>query len=133
MAYGEKRLGKRSVCQEPVKIENCETGEIVAATLYNYSMTGFYFEADLPMVPGTKVRLFSGRDNLKPGLRDVRGKVRWYQEIDAAVVLHGYGYGAEFDRPLAQKSTDRRFRVIQGGISKNAIPKTRKSKDKRGL
>lgn len=133
MPYKEKRLGERKVCQEPVNIENCETGEIIDANLYNYSITGFYFEADLPMVPGTEVRLFSDQGNLKPGLHNIRGKVRWYQEIDAAVVLHGYGYGAEFDRPLVRDHAEQRFRVIKGGKSAGENPDARKSEIKRKL
>ena len=131
MPYEEKRLGKRTVCQKPVTIENCETGEIVAASLYNYSITGIYFESDLPMIPGTEVRLFSDQGNLKPGLHNIRGKVRWYQEINAAVVLHGYGYGAEFDQPLAEDKADQRFTVIKGGISDSENASIRKSNSKR--
>ena len=102
MPYDEKRIGERTACQEPVSVENCETGEVITGSMYNYSITGFYFEADLPMVPGTQVRLFSEDDNLEPGLNHIRGKVRWYQEIAGAVVLHAYGYGVEYDRPLAE-------------------------------
>lgn len=131
MPYDEKRIGERTACQEPVSIENCETGKIVAANLYNYSNTGFYFESDLPMIPGTEVRLFSDRGNLKPGLSNNCGKVRWYQEINAAVVLHGYGYGVEFDRPLAKDDSGQRFRVITGGASESGDPSTRKSNTKR--
>lgn len=133
MPYEEKRLGERTICQEPVTIENCESGETVAASLYNYSITGFYFESDLPMIPGTEVRLFSDQGNLKPGLSDIRGKVRWYQEINAAVVLHGYGYGAEFDQPLAEENSNQRFRVIKGGMADSENPGTPKSNSKRRL
>ena len=117
MPYLEKRLGERNLCQEPVKIENCETGEITGANLYNYSITGFYFESDLPMIPGTEVRLFSDQNNLEPGLRNIRGKVRWYQEINGAVVLHAYGYGVEFDSPMLDDKPNLPFRVIKGGKS----------------
>ena len=127
MPYEENRLGERTTCQEPVKVENCETGEIIAGNMYNYSITGFYFEADLPMVIGTEVRLFSDQDNLKPDLNHIRGKVRWYQEIAGAVVLHTYGYGVEYDRPLADKNADQRFRVIDGGISAKQGPGARRS------
>ena len=130
MPYEEKRLGERTNCQEPVKIENCETGETISGNLYNYSITGFYFEADLPMVIGTEVRLFSDQGNIKPDLNHIRGKVRWYQEITGAVVLHAYGYGVEYDRPLADESKGQRFRVIEGGISDRQKPNARKSNTK---
>ncbi len=125
MPYAEKRLGERTTCQEPVKVENCETGEIISGNMYNYSITGFYFEADLPLVIGTEVRLFSEQGNLKPDLYHIRVKVRWYQEIAGAVVLHAYGYGVEYDRPLADEVKDQRFRVIKGGISDAENPRTR--------
>lgn len=131
MPYEEKRLGERTTCQEPVRVENCETGEIITGNMYNYSITGFYFEADLPMVIGTEVRLFSDQENLKPDMNHVRGKVRWYQEIAGAVVLHAYGYGVEYDRPLADENTGQRFRVIKGGISESVKPSVRKSNTRR--
>jgi hypothetical protein len=131
MPYEEKRLGERITCQEPVRVENCESGEVVAGNLYNYSITGFYFETDLPMVIGTEVRLFSDRDNLQPDLNHIRGKVRWYQEITGAVVLHTYGYGVEFDRPLLDDMAGQRFRVIEGGISQTRKPVSQKSNTRR--
>jgi hypothetical protein len=123
----EKRMGERTVCDEQVHIENCETGETFAGCMYNYSDTGFYFETNSPMIPGTQVRLFSDRDNLKAGMNHIHGKVRWYQEIAGAVVLHAYGYGVEYDRPLAEDKTGQRFRVITGGVSTNEDAKMRKS------
>ena len=131
MPYEENRFGKRITCQEPVRVENCESGEVVAGNLYNYSITEFYFETDLPMVIGTEVKLFSDRDNLQPDLNHIRGKVRWYQEITGAVVLHAYGYGVEFDRPLADDASGQRFRVIEGGISRAQKRIARKSDTRR--
>ena len=130
MPYVEKRLGERITCQEPVQVENCETGEIISGNMYNYSITGFYFETDSPMVIGTEVRLFSDQGNLKPDLNHILGKVRWYQEIAGAVVLHAYGYGVEYDRPLADEKAGQRFRVIKGGISDKERPNARKSNTK---
>lgn len=126
MPQEEKRYGTRSTCQEPIKIENCETGEITSGNMYNYSITGFYFETDAPMVTGTEVRLFPEHENLDPSLYNVRGKVRWYQEIAGAVVLHAYGYGVEYDRPLAEEGKRRRFKVIEGGISNHDSGRSKK-------
>ena len=127
MPHEEKRYGKRSTCQEPVNVENCETGEIISGNMYNYSITGFYFETDVPMIEGTEIRLLSAHERFEPGLDNVRGKVRWYQEIAGAVVLHAYGYGVEYDRPLAESAKRNRFKVIEGGISDRGNARRKKT------
>jgi len=113
----DNRIGKRHPCQQAVNIQNCENGEVLSGSIYNYSTTGLYFEADLPMMPGTQVRLFSEKMRLGRTLKDIRGKVRWCQEIEEAVVLFKYGFGVEFDSPLAGTTQKASLRVIDGGIS----------------
>jgi hypothetical protein len=42
-------------------------------------------------------------------------KVKWCQEISAAVVLYDHGIGVEFDRLMKRSKRDGKFKVIQGG------------------
>jgi hypothetical protein len=111
----DQRASQRFVYEAALKIENCDSGTYTYGRMYNYSAGGIYFESDVAFQPGTQVRI----DIEKPsnGLDTVplTAKVKWCQEISAAVVLYDHGIGVEFDRLMKRSKRDGKFKVIQGG------------------
>ena len=107
----DQRASQRFVYEAALKIENCDAGTYTYGRMYNYSAGGIYFESDVAFQPGTQVQI----DIEKPGksldINHLTAKVKWCQEISAAVVLYDYGIGAEFER----SKRDGKFKVIQGG------------------
>lgn len=108
----DQRASQRFVYEAALKIENCDAATYTYGRMYNYSAGGIYFESDVAFQPGTQVQI----DIEKPGkgldLNHLTAKVKWCQEISAAVVLYDYGIGVEFDR----SKSDGKFKVIQGGV-----------------
>jgi hypothetical protein len=107
----DQRASQRFVYEAALKIENCDAETYSYGRMYNYSAGGIYFESDVAFQPGTQVQI----DIEKPGkgidINHLTAKVKWCQEISAAVVLYDYGIGVEFDRP----KRDGKFKVIEGG------------------
>ena len=111
----DQRASQRFVYEAALKIENCGAESYTYGRMYNYSAGGIYFESDVAFQPGTQVRI----DIEKPsnGLDTVplTAKVKWCQEISAAVVLYDFGIGVEFDRLMNRSKRNGKFKVIQGG------------------
>jgi len=111
MLNDDQRASQRLAYEAAVKIENRDSGSYTYGRMYNYSAGGIYFESDVAFQPGTQVRI----DIEKPSSRLITdhfiAKVKWCQEISAAVVLYDYGIGVEFDRA----KHDGKFKVIKGG------------------
>ncbi len=113
----DQRASQRFVYEAALKIENCDSGTYTYGRMYNYSAGGIYFESDVAFQPGTQVQI----DIEKPGkdldINHLTAKVKWCQEISAAVVLYNYGIGVEFDR----SKRDGKFKVIQGGADQKGF------------
>jgi hypothetical protein len=62
--------------------------------------------------PGTQVQIDIEKPSNGLDTDHLGAKVKWCQEISAAVVLYDYGIGVEFDR----SKRDGKFKVIQGGV-----------------
>lgn len=111
------RFYRRFVYEAALKIENCDSGTYTYGRMYNYSAGGIYFESDVAFQPGTQVQI----DIEKPGdgldIDHLTAKVKWCQEISAAVVLYNYGIGIEFDR----SKRNGKFKVIQGGADRKGF------------
>jgi hypothetical protein len=113
----DQRASRRIVYEAALKIENCDSGTYTYGRMYNYSAGGIYFESDVAFQTGTQVQI----DIEKPGdgldIDHLTAKVKWCQEISAAVVLYNYGIGIEFDR----SKRNGKFKVIQGGADRKGF------------
>ena len=111
----DQRTSQRFVHEAALKIENRDSGTYTYGRMYNYSAGGIYFESDVAFQPGTQVRI--DVENPGNGLDTnlLTAKVKWCQEISAAVVLYDYGIGVEFDRLMKRSKRNGKFQVIQGG------------------
>jgi hypothetical protein len=111
MFPNDQRASQRFVSEAALKVENCDSGTSSSGRMYNYSAGGIYFESDVAFQPGTHVRIDIQKPSHGLGSDHLTAKVKWCQEISAAVVLYDYGIGVEFD----WSKRDGKFRVIQGG------------------
>jgi hypothetical protein len=113
----DQRASQRFAYEAALKIENCDSGTHTYGRMFNYSAGGIYFESDVAFHPGTQVQI----DIEKPGnglnIDHLTAKVKWCQEISAAVVLYNFGIGVEFDR----SKRDGKFKVIQGGADREGF------------
>ena len=107
----DHRVSQRFVFEAALKIENCDSGNYTSGRMYNFSAGGIYFESDVAFQPGTQVRIEIEKPDHGFGTDHLTAKVKWCQEISAAVVLYDYGIGVKFDHA----KRDGKFRVIQGG------------------
>ena len=107
----DQRASQRFVYEAALKIENCDSGTYTYGRMYNYSAGGIYFESDVAFQPGTRVQIDIEKPGKGLGINHLTAKVKWCQEISAAVVLYDYGIGVQFDR----SKRDGKFKVIQGG------------------
>ena len=114
----DQRTSQRFVYEAALKIENCDSGTYTYGRMYNYSAGGIYFESDVAFQPGTQVRI--DIENPSNGLDTdhLTAKVKWCQEISAAVVLYDFGIGVEFDRLMNRSKRNGKFKVIQGGADR---------------
>ena len=114
----DQRTSQRFVYEAALKIENCDSGTYTYGRMYNYSAGGIYFESDVALQPGTQVRI--DIENPSNGLDTdhLTAKVKWCQEISAAVVLYDFGIGVEFDRLMNRSKRNGKFKVIQGGADR---------------
>lgn len=112
----EKRDCARFHHEAPVIVEACGTGAYYNARMYNYSLQGMYFESDLALAPGVRVNLWlSGKpENSLPEI--YFAEVRWSEEISGAVVLHRYGTGIKYNRPVKHRDFPSQLRIIKGGV-----------------
>ena len=115
MFADDQRASKRFVYEAAIIIEKCDSRTYTHGRMYNYSSGGIYFESDVAFQPGTQVRI--DIENPSKGLNSghLLGKVKWCQEIAAAVVLYDYGIGIEFDRSMNRIAFNEKLKVIQGG------------------
>jgi hypothetical protein len=111
----DQRTSQRFVYEAALKIENCDSGTYTYGRMYNYSAGGIYFESDVALQPGTQVRIDIENPGKGLDTDHLTAKVKWCQEISAAVVLYDYGIGAEFDRLMNRSKRNGKFKVIQGG------------------
>ncbi len=111
----DQRASKRIVYETAIIIEKCDSGTYTHGRMYNYSSGGIYFESDVAFEPGCQVQIDieNPHDGLHSG--DLLGKVKWCEEISAAVVLYDYGIGVEFDRSLDRSVYNEKLKVIRGG------------------
>ena len=107
----DQRARQRFVYEAALKIENCDAATYTYGRMYNYSAGGIYFESDVAFQPGTQVQIDIGKPGKGLDINHLTAKVKWCQEISAAVVLYDYGIGVQFDR----SKRDGTFKVIQGG------------------
>jgi hypothetical protein len=111
----ERRTARRTGCDAAIRIENPRTGEESTGRIYNFSSGGAYIEASRPLEPGSVLRIVVKRFGLLPPFVEFQGSVRWSEEIQGAVVLHGYGAGVRFVSAPRRRRKPPRFRVIAGG------------------
>ena len=112
----EKRDIVRFRYELPVIIEECGTGFHFKAWMYNYSLQGMYFESDLSLMSGTRVNVWLS-DLPGSSLPNINfAEIRWCEEINGAVVLHNYGAGVRYHKPISYRKFPRHFQVIKGGL-----------------
>jgi hypothetical protein len=96
-AEPERRQSVRFALQTEIELESLENGSAPFATMHNYGRSGFYFESDLRLDPGT--RLFIGIP-ASPYSDDGQShecfhvQVLWRKKNHRAGRI--YGYGVEF-------------------------------------
>ena len=115
MFADDQRASKRFAYEAAILIEDCDSGVYTYGRMYNCSAGGLYFESDVAFQPGTHVRIDIDKPRNGLNSEHLIAKVKWYQEISAAVVLYDYGTGVEFDRLMNRSECNRKFKVIQGG------------------
>lgn len=113
----DQRASKRLAYEAAIIIEKCDSRTYTHGRMYNYSSGGIYFEADVAFQPGTQVQIDIENPSDVLGSGQLRGQVKWCEEIAAAVVLYDYGIGVEFDRPMDRSATNEKLKVIQGGAA----------------
>ncbi len=118
MAKDDKRASKRLTYEAPITVENCDTGEYFYGRMYNYSLGGMYFETDYPLPAGAEIRVAIRKSKNGPGFDHFRAKVRWCEEISAAVVLYNYSVGVRYLSSFTNSKCDGKLKVIQGGASR---------------
>ena len=117
----DQRASKRLAHEAAIIIEKCDSKTYTHGRMYNYSSGGIYFESDVAFQPGTQVQI--DIENSVDGLHSGRllGKVKWCEEIAAAVVLYDYGIGVEFDRSMDRSVYNAKLKVIRGGAAPKKI------------
>lgn len=115
MFADDQRTSKRFTYEAPIIIENCDSGAYSYGRMYNYSLSGIYFETDVAFQPGTRIRIDIEKSSNGLDSDLFFAIVKWCQEISAAVVLYDYGIGVEFERSMDRFECTGRLKVIQGG------------------
>jgi hypothetical protein len=114
MFADDQRASKRFAYEAAIVIEDCDSGVYAYGRMYNCSAGGLYFESDVAFQPDTHVRIDIEKPSNGLNSEYLTTKVKWCQEISAAVVLYDYGTGVEFDRLMNRSECNRKFKVIQG-------------------
>jgi len=81
----------------PISVKNVRTGASYSARLFNYSDTGFYFESDALLEPGTEVYIGLRNSPFEDRPSDYscyRMTVMWRRELKEDAHFF-YGYGTE--------------------------------------
>jgi hypothetical protein len=119
MSLNDQRSTERFYCEAPVVIENCQTEERYDGSMYNYSRGGMYVELDIPLKPGSEVRILIESSENTTSPESCMAKTVWCKEIPGAVVLYDYGIGVQYDLDVNYSNYINKFHVIDGGANKN--------------
>ena len=105
----EKRESPRFEHESRIAVKDADNGPTRISKMFNYSETGFYFEADFRLEPGAEI--FIGlKDSLwstPPNNNGYRAAtIRWRRTLEES--FYTYGYGVKLvDDGLEKKHTER--------------------------
>jgi hypothetical protein len=112
----EQRACSRFEEEIPIVFNQLNSKRVNPAKIYNSSVSGIYFESDVPTRPGTKIDIKNSDSTRFAGLDFCHLEVVRCEEIHDAVVLYRFGMGARFCFPVEHSKIVRpKLRVIHGG------------------
>ena len=92
----DHRKSKRFEHKSIIMLANENSEYFSYAHMFNFSGGGFYFESDVALKPGTKIRIRFDNTPFQSGPKILSSVVRWCRELTDYDSDYTFGVGAKF-------------------------------------